>query len=57
MGDQAAGWLREYAEGRDPAVRERVILAHMGLADRLAARYRAGPTPPATTCGRPARSR
>jgi RNA polymerase sigma-B factor len=40
MGDQAAVWLREYAERRDPAVRERVILAHVGLADRLAARYR-----------------
>jgi RNA polymerase sigma-B factor len=43
MADQATGWLREYAEGRDPAVRERVILAHLGLADRLAARYRGRP--------------
>jgi RNA polymerase sigma-B factor len=40
MGDQVAAWLREYAERRDPALRERVILAHLGLADRLAARYR-----------------
>src|SRR6266545_388933 len=43
MGDQATGWLREYAERRDPALRERVILAHLALADRLAARYRHRP--------------
>src|SRR6266511_2958323 len=43
MGDQATAWVREYAEGRDPVVRERVILAHLALADRLAARYRGRP--------------
>jgi RNA polymerase sigma-B factor len=33
-------WFRSYAENRDPAVRERIILAYLGLADRLADRYR-----------------
>ncbi len=33
-------WFREFAEHRDPALRERIILAYMGLADRLAERYR-----------------
>jgi RNA polymerase sigma-B factor len=44
-GDEAAateaeGWLRNYAISRDPVVRERIILAYLGLADRLAGRYR-----------------
>jgi RNA polymerase sigma-B factor len=44
-GDQAVtrvgdAWLLEYASSRDPALRERIILAYLGLADRLAARYR-----------------
>jgi RNA polymerase sigma-B factor len=34
------GWFREYAETRDPALRERIILAYLGLSDRLAERYR-----------------
>jgi RNA polymerase sigma-B factor len=34
------GWLREYATSRDPALRQRIILAYVGLADRLAGRYR-----------------
>ena len=34
------GWLREYATSRDPALRQRIILAYLGLADRLAGRYR-----------------
>jgi RNA polymerase sigma-B factor len=33
-------WLREYAASRDPALRERIILAYLSLADRIAARYR-----------------
>jgi RNA polymerase sigma-B factor len=33
-------WLREYATSRDPLLRERIILAYLGLADRLAGRYR-----------------
>ena len=44
-GDRAAaaagtGWLQEYAATRDPALRERIILAYLGLADRLAMRSR-----------------
>jgi RNA polymerase sigma-B factor len=34
-------WLRAYATTRDPAVRERIIHAYLGMADRLALRYRA----------------
>ena len=51
-GDQAAateveGWLRDYATSRDPRLRERIILAYQGLADRVASRYRhsSGTTP------------
>jgi RNA polymerase sigma-B factor len=33
-------WFRHYAATRDPAVRERIIVAYLGLADRLAERYR-----------------
>jgi hypothetical protein len=35
-----ANWLLEYAVSRDPILRERIILAYLGLADRLAAHYR-----------------
>ena len=31
--------LRDYATSRDAALRERIILAYLGLADRLASRY------------------
>jgi len=34
------GWLRRYAETRDPRLRERIVLAYLGMADRLAGRYR-----------------
>lgn len=34
------GWFREYVQTRDPALRERIILAYLGLSDRLAERYR-----------------
>jgi RNA polymerase sigma-B factor len=51
-GDRAAAvevdaWLQDYATSRDPELRERVILAYLGLADRLAGRYRSsrGTTP------------
>jgi RNA polymerase sigma-B factor len=37
---QVDGWLREYATSRDPQLRERIILAYLGLADRLVSRYR-----------------
>ena len=33
-------WFRTFARTRDPALRERIILAYLGLADRLADRYR-----------------
>ena len=44
-GDQDAanaveGWLQTYATSRDPRLRERIILAYLGLADRLASRFR-----------------
>ena len=44
-GDPAAasevdGWLNDYTTNRDPNLRERIILAYLGLADRLADRYR-----------------
>ena len=44
-GDQAAAtevdaWLQAYATSHDPRLRERIILAYLGLADRLAGRYR-----------------
>jgi RNA polymerase sigma-B factor len=47
-GDPAAasevdGWLNDYATNRDPNLRERIILAHMGLADRY--RHSRGTTP------------
>jgi RNA polymerase sigma-B factor len=43
--DQAAateveGWLQAYATSRDPQLRQRIILAYLGLADRVAGRYR-----------------
>jgi RNA polymerase sigma-B factor len=41
--EQVADWLRGYAERGDPSDRERIILAHLDLADRLAARYRGHP--------------
>jgi RNA polymerase sigma-B factor len=44
-GDQNAaaavqGWLEAYSATRDPQLREQIILAYLGLADRLASRYR-----------------
>ena len=33
-------WFRIYAESGDPTVRERIIVSYLGLADRLAERYR-----------------
>jgi RNA polymerase sigma-B factor len=43
-GDRAAAtqveaWLQAYANSRDPQLREQIILAYLGLADRLARRY------------------
>jgi RNA polymerase sigma-B factor len=47
-GDQDAAteveaWLQAYATSRDPGVREQIILAYLGLADRLAKRFRHSP--------------
>ena len=41
------GWVEGYALSRDPQLREKIILAYLGLADRLAGRYRSsrGTTP------------
>jgi RNA polymerase sigma-B factor len=33
-------WLRAYATGRDPELRDRILRAYLGMADRLADRYR-----------------
>jgi RNA polymerase sigma-B factor len=37
---QVEAWFRIWQATGDPAVRERIILAHLGLAERLAARFR-----------------
>jgi RNA polymerase sigma-B factor len=44
-GDQEAAqaveeWLRDHAANRDPRLRERIILSYLGMADRLAGRFR-----------------
>ena len=33
-------WLQAFAVSRDPALRDQIVLAYLGLADRLADRYR-----------------
>src|SRR4029450_11822291 len=38
--DRVEGWFRQYAATRDPVVREQIIVSYLGLADRLAERYR-----------------
>jgi RNA polymerase sigma-B factor len=45
--DRVEGWFRQYAATRDPGIRERIIVSYLGLADRLAERYRGsrGATP------------
>jgi RNA polymerase sigma-B factor len=37
---QVEEWFEDYHASGDPAIRERIILAHLGLADRLAMRFR-----------------
>ena len=34
------GWLHDYADSRDPELRERILRAYLGMADRLAERFR-----------------
>jgi RNA polymerase sigma-B factor len=36
---QVEQWFRDYEDTQDPAIRERIILAYLGLADRLAGRF------------------
>jgi RNA polymerase sigma-B factor len=38
--EQIEEWFRTWHAAGDPTVRERIILAHLGLAERLASRYR-----------------
>jgi RNA polymerase sigma-B factor len=38
--EQVEEWFRTYHDTHNAAIRERIILAHMGLADRLAGRFR-----------------
>jgi RNA polymerase sigma-B factor len=38
--NRVEGWFRDYALTGDPEVRERIIVSYLGLADRLAERYR-----------------
>ncbi|HZD72015.1 MAG TPA: sigma-70 family RNA polymerase sigma factor [Actinomycetes bacterium] len=37
--DRVEDWFRAYHATGDPTIREQIILAHLGLADRLAARF------------------
>jgi RNA polymerase sigma-B factor len=37
--NRVEAWFRQYADTHDPEVREQIILAYLGLADRLAERY------------------
>ena len=38
--NRVQAWFREYADTRDPDIREQIIVSYLGLADRLAERYR-----------------
>ena len=40
--DKVEAWFLDYQKTHERAVRERIILAHLGLADRLAARFSGG---------------
>jgi hypothetical protein len=37
---QVGEWFRTWQATGDPAIRERIILAHLGMAERLATRFR-----------------
>jgi RNA polymerase sigma-B factor len=41
---QIEAWLSEYATTRDPRLRERIVLAYLGLAQKVASRFRETPT-------------
>ena len=38
--NRVEAWFRRYVDTRDPGIREQIIVAYLGLADRLAERYR-----------------
>ena len=38
--DEVQEWFLRYDKSHDPAIRERIILAYLGVADRLAGRFR-----------------
>jgi RNA polymerase sigma-B factor len=38
--DRVEAWFRQYAATGDPGIREQIIVSYLGLADRLADRYR-----------------
>ena len=38
--NRVEGWFRQYVETRDPDIREQIIVSYLGLADRLAERYK-----------------
>ena len=38
--NRVEAWFRQYADTRDPDIREQIIVSYLGLADRLAERYR-----------------
>jgi RNA polymerase sigma-B factor len=38
--NRVEGWFREYGATGDPGIREQIIVSYLGLADRLADRYR-----------------
>src|SRR5829696_2282571 len=38
--NRVESWFREYVETGDPGIREQIIVSYLGLADRLAERYR-----------------
>jgi hypothetical protein len=42
-------WLQAFAVSRDPALREQIVLAYLGLADRLADRTAPAVAPAART--------
>jgi hypothetical protein len=51
--EQVQEWFRVYHAGGDPAIRERIIVAHLQLADRLASRFRGRPRSGRCRCGAP----
>jgi RNA polymerase sigma-B factor len=38
--NRVEAWFRQYGDTRDPDIREQIIVSYLGLADRLAERYR-----------------